>query len=77
MAQQVYTYEQYKPAHPQTRNLVTIHRGTFEENRDSLSPSMVYGRDFYASDDAHALALGRQCAQMVQAEFVGFSEDDD
>lgn len=74
MTQQIYTYEQYKPAYPMTGNYVQVHRGTFEDNRDSLSPSMVYGRDFYADNDEHALLLGAQCAELVKAEFQGFAE---
>lgn len=74
MAQQIYTYEQYKPAYPQQGNYVRIHRGTLDENRDALNPSMVKGRDFYAGNDDHALALGQQCAEAVSAEFEGFAE---
>jgi len=70
----IYTYEQYKPAYPQSGNFVGLHRGTLEENRDSLNPSTVYSRDFYAVDDNHALELGKKCAELVDAEFIGFDE---
>lgn len=70
----IYTYEQYRPAYPMSGNFVRLFRGTFEDNRDSLNPSMVYARDFYASSDDHALELGRKCAELVSAEFEGFEE---
>ena len=72
--QQIYTYEQYRPAYPQTGNYVRLFRGTFEENQDSLNPSSVYARDFYATNDDHALELGTMCATLVKAQFEGFED---
>jgi hypothetical protein len=72
MSLQIYTYEQYKPAYPQTGNFVRLFRGTFEANRDYLSPSMVYARDFYADSDQQAEWLASRCALLVDAEFEGF-----
>lgn len=73
--QSIYTLEHYRPAFPLTGDHVVIHRGTFEDNRDNLSPSMVYARDFYATNDAEALSKGEQASALMSATFYGFNED--
>lgn len=72
----IYTFEHYRPAFPQTGDHVVIHRGTFEDNRESFSPSLVRARGFYATDDADALNKGQQAAAAIPATFQGFNSDD-
>jgi hypothetical protein len=75
MTRQVYTFEHYRPAYPQTGDRVRVHRGTLEENHDSFNPSLVRARDFYASDDVAALAKAVQAAETIPARFEGFADD--
>jgi len=49
-----YTLEIYKPAWPSTGTLARIHTGDFEENRDTLSPSMVSTYQVTASNKREA-----------------------
>lgn len=72
--QTIYTFEHFRPAFPMTGDHVVIHHGTFEDNRDSFSPSLVRARDFYASDDADALSKGQQAAATLSAQFDGFND---
>lgn len=72
--QTIYTFEHFRPAFPQTGDHVVIHRGTFEDNRESFSPSLVRARDFYAIDDAEALSKGQQAASTIPAIFEGLND---
>jgi hypothetical protein len=72
--EQVYTFEHYRPAYPETGDYVVVHRGTFEDNRDLFSPSLVRARDFYAVDDADALLKAEQAAATIPALFQGFND---
>lgn len=71
----IYTFEHFRPAFPLTGDHVVIHRGTFEDNRDSFNPSMIRARDFYAIDDAEAVSKAQQAAATIPANFGGFSDD--
>jgi hypothetical protein len=71
---QIYTFEHYRPAYPQTGDHVVVHRGTFDANRDNFSPSMVRAREFYATNDADAFEKGKQAAASIPAQFGGFND---
>ncbi len=66
-----YTFEVYKPAAPGQDTLARIHKGSLEGNRDSLSPSMSYVREFYADSDDEATAKGRKVSRVFFAKFQG------
>jgi len=70
----VFTFEKFRPAFPATGAKAVVHVGTFEENRDSFSPSMVFARDFYAENLAQALEIGERAAEISKAEFLGLTK---
>jgi hypothetical protein len=72
----IYTFEHFRPAYPQQGDHVVLHRGTFEANRESFSPSLVRARDFYADNDAEAFEKGQQAAATIPATFEGFNSDE-
>lgn len=51
----IYTVETFKPAFPQRGTYRRAHRGTFEENRDHLSPCMVRAVEVEAQSAREAL----------------------
>lgn len=71
----VYTFEVFRPAYPQTGRQSVLHRGDFEANRDSFSPSLVFARDFYARDDAEAATIASEAASLSKSEHLGFNDE--
>ena len=70
---QIYTFEHFRPAYPEQGDHAVLHRGTFDANRDSFSPSMIRARDFYAIDDVEAFEKAQQAAATIPALFGGFN----
>jgi hypothetical protein len=66
-----YTFEVYNPAQPAQGTFARVHTGGREENRDCLSPSMTYVREFYADSDEDAVAKGKKVSRVFFAKFQG------
>jgi hypothetical protein len=66
---QVYTFEKFKPAFPSTGTFGRVHVGTFEQNRDSLSPCMISTREFYAMNGLDAEIKARSLCNALKIEY--------
>ena len=68
MEKLIYTFEKFKPCFPSERTFGRVHVGTFEQNRDSLSPCMISTREFYAKNglDAEIKVRALCCALEIQ-----------
>lgn len=56
-----YVLEVYSPAYPQSGTIARIHKGTFNEIRDSLSPCMKRCHGYIARNLAEARVKAREC----------------
>jgi hypothetical protein len=68
-----YTFETFKPAYPNKGTKTRLHRGTFEENRDFLNPSMIRVREFEARNDKHAKTLAQAASAVMGFKFEGIA----
>ena len=67
-----YTFEVYKPTAPSEEEaFARVHTGGLEENRDCLSPTASYTREFYADSEIDAIAKGKQVSRVYFAKFQG------
>ena len=66
-----YTVELYAPAYPHKGRKVRVHKGSFEENRDFLNPSMISARTVECYSREQAVSEGRLVATLHGAEWEG------
>jgi len=64
-----YTFEHFYPCYPSRGEFGRVHVGTFEENRDFLSPSMIRTREFMAANKKEAENKVRQLCGVLNIRF--------